>query len=93
MKRSVKPTRKRSAKRELFSELVEGMGALADARQAKRTLQTHSVALPSFAPQRLNRIDLCCASGGNAGGDEGDGDDERGHEEVDQRIGRAYRKE
>ena len=42
MKRSVKETRKRSAKRDLFAELSEGMNALADARQGKRTLRTHS---------------------------------------------------
>ncbi|HEX6716587.1 MAG TPA: hypothetical protein VF088_05720 [Pyrinomonadaceae bacterium] len=43
MKRSIKPTRKRNAKRELFAELSEGMKALADARQGKRTLRTYSI--------------------------------------------------
>jgi RNase P subunit RPR2 len=39
MKRSVKS----ETKRDQFAELSEGMGALAEARQGKRTLQTHSV--------------------------------------------------
>jgi len=43
MKRLIKATRKRSAKRDLFAELCEGMDALADARQGKRTLRTHSM--------------------------------------------------
>ena len=38
MSRSVKPMRKRSAKRDLFAELIEGMNALADAQHGKRTL-------------------------------------------------------
>ena len=38
MKRSVKPTRERAAKRDLFAELNEGMNALAEARHGKRTL-------------------------------------------------------
>lgn len=59
MKRSVKPTRKRRAKRDLFEELREGMGALADARQGKRTLRTHSVEFkpaPSVTPKELIRL-------------------------------------
>jgi prevent-host-death family protein len=43
MKRSVKPKRKRRAKRNLFAELSEGMEALADTRRRKRTLRTHSM--------------------------------------------------
>ena len=59
MKRSVKPTGKRSARRELFAELTEGIEALADARQGKRTLRTHSVEFkpaPTLTPQELIRV-------------------------------------
>ena len=59
MKRSAKPTRKRSAKRELFAELTEGMNALADARQGKRTLRTHSIEFkpaPTVTPRELIRL-------------------------------------
>ena len=34
---------KPAGKRNLFAELGEGMTALADARQGKRTLRTHAV--------------------------------------------------
>jgi putative transcriptional regulator len=56
MKRSIKPTRKRSAKRDLFAELSEGMEALADARHGKRTLRTHVVEFkpaPTLTPREL----------------------------------------
>jgi putative transcriptional regulator len=56
MKRSIKPTRKRSAKRDLFAELSEGMEALADARHRKRTLRTHVVEFkpaPTLTPREL----------------------------------------
>ena len=59
MKPSLKPTRKRRAKRELFTELSEGMKALADARQGKRTLRTHSMEFkpaPTVTPQELIRV-------------------------------------
>ncbi len=59
MKRSVKPTRKRRAKRDLFSELKQGMDALADARLGKRTLRTHSVEYkpaPTVTPKELMRV-------------------------------------
>lgn len=59
MKRSVKPTRKRNAKRDLFAELSEGIEALAQARRGKRTLRTHSMEFkpaPSVTPQELIRI-------------------------------------
>ena len=59
MKRSAKPTRKRSRKRDLFSELTEGMDALADARQGKRTLRTHSMEYkpaPTVTPRELIRV-------------------------------------
>ena len=45
MKRPVKTPRKHRAKRDLFVELMEGMDALADAPQGKRTLRTHSLEL------------------------------------------------
>ena len=59
MKRSAKPTRKRSRKRDLFAELTEGMDALADARQGKRTLRTHSMEYkpaPTVTPRELIRV-------------------------------------
>ena len=59
MRRSVKPIGKRSARRELFAELTEGIEALADARQGKRTLRTHSVEFkpaPTLTPQELIRV-------------------------------------
>ena len=59
MKRSVKSTRKRSPKRDLFAELSEGMDALADARHGKRTLRTHSMEFkpaPTITPRELIRV-------------------------------------
>ena len=59
MKRSVKPTRKHRAKRDLFSELKEGMDALADARHGKRTLRTHSLEFrpaPTVTPKEMIRV-------------------------------------
>jgi putative transcriptional regulator len=59
MRRSVKPTRKRSAKRDLFAELSEGMDALADARHGKRTLRTHSLEFkpaPRITPREMTRV-------------------------------------
>ena len=41
MNTSVKVKTRRVVKRELFSELSEGVAALSDARQGKRTLRTH----------------------------------------------------
>ena len=58
MKAPAKHTRKRSAKRNLFAELREGMEALAEARQGKRTLRTHAMELkpaPTVTPQELIR--------------------------------------
>ncbi len=43
MKREVKTKTNRSAKRDLFTELSEGMEALAEARQGTRTLRAHAV--------------------------------------------------
>lgn len=59
MKREIKPTRKRRAKRDLFAELSEGMNALADARHDKRTLRTHSVEFkpaPTLTPREVIRV-------------------------------------
>ena len=57
MKASVKA--KRAAKRDLFAELAEGMGALAQAREGKRTLRTHAVEFkpaPEITPKELVRV-------------------------------------
>lgn len=43
MKRATRPKSKSGAARDLFSELSEGMEALTDARQGKRTLLTYAV--------------------------------------------------
>src|SRR3989449_11421851 len=59
MKRATKSKAKRSPARDLFAELSEGMEALADARQGKRTLRTHAVEYkpaPSVTPQELIRV-------------------------------------
>jgi putative transcriptional regulator len=47
---------KRARKRDLFAELSEGMKALADERQGKRTLRTHSVEFKS--PPRVSAKEL-----------------------------------
>jgi hypothetical protein len=41
MKKDSKPNSKRAAKRDLFSELIEGMVALAEVRQGTITCPTH----------------------------------------------------
>jgi len=59
MKRSVKTKRSAHAVRDLFSELSEGMDALADSRQGKRTLRTHAMEFkpaPAVTPQELIRV-------------------------------------
>lgn len=43
MKASVKTKCGRAPKRDLFAELSEGMRALAEERQGKRTLRTHAL--------------------------------------------------
>jgi putative transcriptional regulator len=51
--------RARAHKRNLFSELKEGMMALADARQGKRTLRTHAIAFkaaPEVTPREMVRV-------------------------------------
>jgi putative transcriptional regulator len=49
----------RSKKRDLFAELSEGMTALAEARQGKRTLRTHVAEFkpaPDVTPRELVRV-------------------------------------
>jgi hypothetical protein len=43
MKRMIKAKPKRGAARDLFAELSEGIKALGDAQQGKRTLVTHAM--------------------------------------------------
>jgi putative transcriptional regulator len=50
---------KRAPKRDLFAELSEGMMALAEARQGKRTLRTHAVEfkpVPQISARELVRV-------------------------------------
>ena len=50
---------RQAAKRNLFAELSEGMTALAQARQGKRTLRTHAVDFkpaPEVTPRELGRV-------------------------------------
>ncbi|MBI2753857.1 MAG: transcriptional regulator [Betaproteobacteria bacterium] len=50
---------KHASKRDLFSELREGMTALAEARQGKRTLRTHAAEFrpaPKVTPRELVRV-------------------------------------
>jgi len=47
MKKNGEPVPKPIGRRNLFDELAEGMAALAEARQGKRTLPTHTVEPPS----------------------------------------------
>ena len=53
---SRKTARSRTRKRDLFTELDEGMQALAEERQGKRTLRSHAVELkapPAITPREL----------------------------------------
>jgi len=57
--KAVKTKPARIAKRDLFPELVEGMEALAQARQGKRTLRTHTLEfkpVPELTPKQLIAI-------------------------------------
>ena len=57
MRTSVKV--RRAPRRDLFAELSEGMGALAQARGGKRTLRTHAVEYkpaPEVTPRELVRV-------------------------------------
>ncbi len=59
MKTTEKATPRRAVKRDLFAELSEGMDALAEARQGKRTLRTHAVEYkpaPEVTPEELIRL-------------------------------------
>ena len=59
MKTTVKAKTARAAHGDLFAELSEGMTALADARQGKRTLRTHAVEYrpaPKVTPKELIRV-------------------------------------
>lgn len=50
---------KRQGKRDVFAELTEGMKALAESREGKRTLRTHAVEFkpaPSVTPKELVRM-------------------------------------
>ena len=50
---------KRASKRNLFAELSEGMTALAEARQGKRTMRTHAVVFkpaPDVSARELVRV-------------------------------------
>ena len=54
-----KGTAKPTNKRDLFTELGEGIAALADAREGKRTLRTHAVEYkpaPKVTPKQLIRV-------------------------------------
>jgi putative transcriptional regulator len=55
----MKKVRKGKAGRNLFHELQEGMTALAESRQGKRTLRTHAVEykpIPKVTPKQLIRV-------------------------------------
>src|SRR5207245_9813171 len=59
MRKIVKHQDKRMAKRDVFAELTEGMVALAESREGKRTLRTHAVEFkpaPSVTPKELIRV-------------------------------------
>lgn len=59
MKTNVKGKTVLAAKRDLFAELSEGMAALSDARQGKRTLRTHAIEYkpaPRVTPKELIRV-------------------------------------
>ena len=59
MRAVVKHQDKRKAKRNVFAELTEGMAALAESREGKRTLRTHAVEFkpaPTITPKELIRV-------------------------------------
>jgi putative transcriptional regulator len=59
MKTAVKTGKARAATRDLFAELSEGMAALSEARQGKRTLRSHAVEykpVPKVTPKDLIRV-------------------------------------
>ena len=59
MRTIVKHQDKRTAKRNVFAELTEGMAALAESREGKRTPRTHAVEFkpaPRVTPKELIRV-------------------------------------
>jgi putative transcriptional regulator len=59
MRTIVKAKPKRATRRNLFDELSEGVTALADSRQGKRTQRTHTLAYkaaPKVTPKELIRL-------------------------------------
>ena len=59
MKTTVKAKTTQVAKRDLFAELREGVAALAEARQGKRTLRTHVAdykPAPKVTPKGMIRV-------------------------------------
>jgi putative transcriptional regulator len=59
MKTPMKAKPTRAAKRDLFAELSEGVTALTEARQGKRTLRTHAAEYkpaPEVTPKDLIRV-------------------------------------
>lgn len=59
MKNAIKAKSRRSPKRRFFDELAEGFSALAEAREGKRTLRTHTVEYkpaPKITPQEVVRV-------------------------------------
>jgi hypothetical protein len=59
MKKASKNKTSPSKKRDLFSELKEGVVALAEARQGKRTLRTHEMPAPGV--KSVGKARLCRA--------------------------------
>lgn len=59
MKTATTTKAKRVAKRDLFTELREGLDALAEARKGKRTLRTHALEYkpaPKISPRDVVRV-------------------------------------
>lgn len=59
MNKSAKANTKQRAKRDLFAELSEGFEALANTRQGKRTLRTHTLEYhpaPTVTPKEIIRL-------------------------------------
>jgi putative transcriptional regulator len=59
MARRVTTKRSSRVRRDLFAEVMEGIGALAEARGGKRTLRTHAVAFrpaPAVTPGELIEV-------------------------------------
>jgi putative transcriptional regulator len=59
MRTVVKRHEKRKGERDVFAELTEGMEALAESREGKRTLRTHAVEFkpaPTVSPKELIRV-------------------------------------